>query len=98
MGKNSGKLVGYVIGSSRGDIVCHVSRAEGFEAVAYSFDPNHALRFRRFLDAKRLCEAISHPSKPEVDVLPMYDLGRQWGIEWPSEWSISGTVPGLTFG
>jgi hypothetical protein len=89
MKTNHGRLVGYVIGTYHGDFLSQVRKGDGCDWFAYAFHPDRAIRYRRFVEAQRMVEYIG---KPGIEVLPIFDLGKQWRVEWPEEWNIAGAV------
>lgn len=83
----SERRVGFVIGSVHGDFLCHVERGkgrnQGRDGFSYAPHPDLALRYRRLGQAQKVVDFIA---KPGVRVLPLYEDGDKWLVEWPEEW------------
>lgn len=83
--------VGYLVGTRQEEFLS-VRRviAPGAHVLTWSKLIDFAKVFRSDRKARRLVQLIG---KPGVAVVPVYDCGSTWVVEWPEEWEIAGNRP-----
>lgn len=76
----------FVIGSRHGDFLLRMKilAPDGSYAAAYCAGPGEAQWFESEELARSVIAEMDMVGL--LEVLPLYDLGKQWKVGWPKDW------------